>query len=437
MDIPNNTEAEKALLGCILLNNNLLDEIMDTIKTADFYRQSNGIIYSAMVDLHNKNTQIDLVTLGEYLNNTKLVDKAGGLSYVTALGQNLITTLAYKDYVSIIKNKSVKRKLLRAVLKVQEIANSDLETDQVLDKAGQIILSISDTGTDNSVKDAKSLIMETFSEIENECEQNTIHGLQTGFKDLDNKLLGIQNGELVIIAARPAMGKTAFALNIAANLVITQQMPVLFFQLEMSRKAVMKRFISAGAVVEANKIKTGTLTANDWTRMNAFCNKFYNSEFYLADTPCINILKLRSIARREKRLHGIKAIFIDYLQQIDCSNIKTDNKNYQIAEITRQLKQLARELDIPVIVLSQLSRDVEKRQDKHPMLSDLRDSGAIEQDADIVMFLYRDDYYNPDTEQNKNLVEVNIAKHRDGAVATASLYLHKDYLRFQDIIKNS
>ena len=432
--VPNNIEAEKALINCILLDNNLLDEVASIIKASDFYRQGNGIIYSAMIDLHNKNAQIDMVTLGEYLSSKQLLDKAGGILAITEISNIIPSPIGAKNYAEIVRTKSVQRKILKATEVIRSLTLSDKSTDEILDEAEKIIMSISNGISNENIYSIQELLLLAHEDIEQRTQDKTLRGLETGFEDVDNVLKGIQNSDLVIIAARPAMGKTAFALNIATNFA-KKNIPTLFFSLEMSSMSLTERLISSEAIIEADNIKTGNFTDDNWGKLNTFADKVYktNMPLYIADTPGISILKIRSVARRMVKNKGVKAIFIDYLQLIS-SNEKAENRQYEISMISRELKNLARELDIPVIVLSQLSRDVEKRQDKHPILSDLRESGAIEQDADIVMFLYRDDYYNPSTD-GQNIVDISIAKNRKGSIGTPQVFYHKNFLRFQNLAK--
>lgn len=433
--IPINIEAEQAVLGAILISKDTsmaIDEI--NLKIDDFYRPSHKIIYKAMLMLFKANKPIDNLTVIEYLNKTNELEKAGGIACITNLVNCVPSANNIKYYADMVKDTAIRRKYIQASEQIKDIAFTAETIDSAISEAEKLIFDISKEYIyKGDIIEPTDLMIECMQEIEYQYEhnQNGVSGIDTGYTDLNKITGGFQNSDFIIIGARPAMGKTALALSMASK-ITKKNIPVAVFSLEMSKAQLGKRLISGTSCVNSQKISTGRLEDSEWQRIIKASDILSKRPLYIEDSAEINILQLRSKARQLKRQKGIKLIIIDYLQLL-ASERKRDNKVQEVSDISRQLKILAKELNIPVIALAQLSRSVEARQDKRPMLSDLRESGSIEQDADIVMFLYRDEYYKTDT-NNKNLAELMIAKHRNGSTGTVNLYYHSDYCTFDNCI---
>lgn len=439
--LPHNIEAEKALLGAILIAKDktiVIDEVNQIIKSADFYRKSNQIIYLSILDLFNTNKDIDSITLTEKLTNTNKLESIGGIAYITDLANCVPSASNIKSYANIVRENAIKRELINAgqkIIQQAQEADGDVDINIVLDNAEKDILEIAKTtnSTDRIVEPAE-YIMNAFTEIEkryNNRQENKLFGLDTGFSELNRMTGGLQKSDLIILGARPSMGKTAFALNILAN-IARKNIPVAIFSLEMSSEQLTNRLFSLYGLINSNNIRLGKLDTNELERLAVTSSILTGKPLYIDDTANLNISQLRTKARKLKREKNIKLLVIDYLQLMQGSS-KADSRQQEISEISRGLKLLARELDITILALSQLSRAVEMRQDKRPMLSDIRESGAIEQDADIVMFLYRDEYYNANT-NDKGLTELIIAKHRNGAIGTINLKFSKQFCLFENLI---
>lgn len=439
--IPHNVEAEKALLGAILIAKDksiVIDEVNQIIKSTDFYRKANQVIYLAILDLFNMRKDIDSITLTEKLTNTNQLESVGGIAYITDLSNCVPSAVNIKSYANIVRENAIKRELINAgqkIIQQAREADGDVDINLVLDNAEKDILEIAKTAnnTDRIVEPAE-YIMNAFTEIEkryNSSQDGKLFGLDTGFSELNRMTGGLQKSDLIILGARPSMGKTAFALNILANLA-RKNVPVAIFSLEMSSEQLTNRLFSLYGLIDSNSIRLGKLDGNELERLTLTSTILSGKPLYIDDTASLNMSKLRTKARKLKREKDIKLLVIDYLQLMQGSSRKIDRQQ-EISEISRSLKLLARELDITIIALSQLSRAVESRQDKRPMLSDIRESGAIEQDADIVMFLYRDEYYNANT-NDKGLTELIIAKHRNGAIGTVNLKFSKQFCLFENLI---
>lgn len=434
-----NVEAEKSLLGAILISKDTsiaIDETNQVIKYTDFYRKANQDIYLAMNDLANKNILIDSVTLIDRLNAKQKLDSVGGIAYITELNNYIPSAINLKRYADIIKEKAIRRKLVYNLNNISETAkNGDVNINELLDKAEKAILNISNTTTINdTIVEPVDYVMQSFLEIENRYNNRVngkLFGIDTGFKDLNNITGGLQKSDLIILAARPSMGKTAFAVNIALN-ITKKNIPVAIFSLEMSTSQLTTRLFSQRGEINSNNIRNGILDDIDIKKLSTTAGILSDKPLYIDDTAGLTISQLKTKARKLKREKNIQLIIIDYLQLMQSTSNKQYNRQQEISDISRGLKLLARELDITIIALSQLSRAVESRTIKKPMLSDLRESGAIEQDADIVMFLYRDDYYNANS-QVKGLTELIIAKHRNGATGTINLKFNKNYCSFENI----
>lgn len=434
-EIPRNIEAEQAVLGSVLIDDEVLDTVLEILTTEDFYRKSNRIIFETMIGLQNERKSIDSITITDKLLKEKKLAEVGGIAFITALANTVPTTINVMDYAKIVKEKSVLRKVITAAENIiSEAINNDCGIDEFTDKAESLILQATKNSKEQNIISIKEQALEAFAQIEDIHEhKGKLLGLPTGFTDLDKLLSGLKKTDFIIIAARPSMGKTAFALNIASYLAVKKNVPLVFFSLEMSSTQLLQRIFSSYGIIPYENMKTGNLSNAEWDQLIKITDDVAASQLVINDTVGLNVMNIRSIARKLKQEKNIELIIIDYLQLIQST--KRENRNQEISEISRSLKLLAKELDIPIIALSQLSRSVELRQNKKPLLSDLRESGSLEQDADIVMFLYREDYYEPETE-NKNITDVIIAKHRNGPIDTIQVFFHKDYVRFQDLLRN-
>lgn len=418
---PHSVESEQSILGSILLDKEAIITVTETIKPEDFYKEAHKIIYECMMKLNNKNEPIDLITLTEELKKQGHLEDVGGISYITSLSTIVPTTSNVKYYADIVKEKSVLRKLIKVSNDILNLGyDSSIKVEDILEKAEKQIFDISQEKSSEDFQAINSVLMDTYDMIEKlYTNKEDITGITTGFEDLNKKTNGLQRTDLILIAARPAMGKTAFSLNLVQNAALKGDASVAVFSLEMSKEQLVQRMLSAQSHVELKKIKTGSLDENDWPRIIDAMSVLSNANIYIDDTPGIKIGELRSKCRKLKIEKGLDLILIDYLQLMEGDG-GNESRQQEISKISRSLKIIAKELNCPVVALSQLSRAPEQRSDHRPMLSDLRESGAIEQDADIVMFLYRDEYYHPDSER-KNIGEVIIAKNRHGETGSAEL----------------
>ena len=432
---PQNIEAEQAVLGAMLIKKEAIAEVSQLLKPADFYREAHRIVYETMLELFNKNEAVDLITVTEQLRKNDLLEKAGGIAFVTSLANAVPTAANVEYHARIVEEKAQLRNLINSATEIAGMAYeaSDDITD-VMDKSEKMILEVAARQNSGSFVPIKEILMETFSKIEKLYEtKGGITGLPSGFKDLDKLTSGLQPSDLILVAARPSMGKTAFTLNIAQHVAVHENKSVAFFSLEMSKEQLVQRMLCSEGGIDSQRLRVGELEENDWEKLINAADRLSRAPIYIDDTAGITVMELRSKARRLKAEHDLQLIVIDYLQLMQGRSSKnSDNRQQEISEISRSLKALARELNVPVIALSQLSRSVESRQVKKPMLSDLRESGSLEQDADIVMFLYREDYYDPETE-HKNITDVIIAKHRNGPVDTVQLFFHKQFTKFADL----
>ena len=423
---PQNIEAEQAVLGAMLIKKEAIAEVQEILQPDDFYREAHRIVYEAMVQLQNNDEAVDLVTLTEQLRKSEQLDKIGGLAFITQLANAVPTAANVVYHAKIVKEKAELRSLINAATAIASAAYEDnTDVENIMDDAEKKILAVANRQNGGAFESMKSIVMRTFERINVLYEsKGGLTGISSGFKDLDKLTAGLQKSDLILVAARPSMGKTAFTLNIASY-VGTHGGKVAFFSLEMSKEQLMQRMLCAEGGIDATKLRTGQLDTQEWNKLVHVADTLSRAPIYIDDTAGITVMELRSKARRLKAEHGLDLIIIDYLQLMQGRPSKNgDNRQQEISEISRSLKALARELDLPVIALSQLSRSVESRQIKKPMLSDLRESGSLEQDADIVMFLYREDYYDKDTE-NKNITDIIVAKHRNGPVDTISLFFQK------------
>lgn len=435
---PQNIEAEQAVLGAMLIEREAISKVAEFLRPEDCYREAHRLIYNAMLELFNKNDAVDMVTVIEFLRKEDKLEAAGGISYITSLTNSVPTAANVLYHAKIVEEKALLRQLINAATNIASMGYEDSEeVAGILDTAEKTILAVSSRKSGGDFTPIKSIIFDAFSKIESlYASKGSITGLSTGFKDLDKLTSGLQPSDLILIAARPSMGKTAFVLNIAQHVGVKEKQAVAVFSLEMSKEQLVQRMLCAESTIDSQRLRIGQLEDNDWKKLIDGADRLSAAPIFIDDTPGITVMEMRSKCRRIKIEHDLKLIIIDYLQLMQGSSKKggSENRQQEISEISRALKGLAREIGVPVIALSQLSRSVESRQVKKPMLSDLRESGSLEQDADIVAFLYRDDYYNPDSEQ-KNITEVIIAKHRNGPVDTVQLFFHKQFTKFSDLSK--
>ncbi|MCX7780974.1 MAG: replicative DNA helicase [Negativicutes bacterium] len=433
---PQNIEAEQSVLGALMIEREAVTKVTEFLKAADFYREAHRVIFDAILHLYSRNDAIDLITITEYLRKENKLEAAGGISYVAGLANSVPTAANVVYHARIVEEKALLRNLINSATAIAGMGyEASEEVEMILDKAEKMILEVANRKVGQEFTPINKIVLDAFTKIEQlYATKGGITGLPTGFRDLDRLTAGLQPSDLILIAARPSMGKTAFVLNIAQHIAIKEKQPVAFFSLEMSKEQLVQRMLCAEAMIDASRLRIGQLEDKDWTNLIRGADRLSSAPIYIDDTAGINVVELRSKARRLQIEHGLKLIIIDYLQLMQGGGGKSENRQQEISEISRSLKSLARELGVPVIALSQLSRSVEARQVKKPMLSDLRESGSLEQDADIVAFLYREDYYNPDTER-KNITEVIIAKHRNGPVDTVELFFHKQFTKFSDLAK--
>jgi len=431
---PHSEKAEQALLASVLTWPNTLGDLNGLVNADDFYRLRHQSIYSSIMELNDIGETPDLVTLSEHLKTKGTLDSIGGMAFLSELFESAATSANATRYAKIIRERSILRQLGTCGSEMIEASfTSDAEIEQILDSAEKSIFALSQRREKQDYYGMHEMVHDAFDFIDKLYEQKgQISGVPSGFKDVDNLLTGFQKADLVILAARPSMGKTAFCLNMMTNAAIRHKIPVLFFSLEMSRTALVIRMLCAEARVDGNKVRRGFLSENDWPNLTTAASELSKCPLYIDDTPGITIREMRSKARRLSAEKGLGMIVVDYLQLMDGGSAKAQSRNEEISAISRGLKALARELDVPVIALSQLSRAVESRTDKRPMLSDLRDSGAIEQDADVVMFLYRDEYYNKEKSESAGLAELIVGKQRNGPVGTIVLTFIQEYTKFAD-----
>ena len=441
--MPQNIDAEEAILGAILVNPNCMNKIVEYIKPDSFYKPAHRYVYEAMLELYNGKDTIDIVTVSDVLNINQKLELVGGRAFINDLSYKTITTTNVEYYAKIIQEKAIKRSLISAGSDIVSAGYDLNPVEESLEQAEKLIFDIASQKASSSLSPIRNLVYDTYSELEERANnKGKLTGVPTGFYDLDTLTNGLQKSDLIILAARPAMGKTAFALNIVQNVALRANTPVAVFSLEMSKKQLVQRLLASEAEVEAQRLKTGSLNAKDWDKLAQASNNISEAPIYIDDTAGCTITDLRAKCRRlamsEKNL-GL--IVIDYLQLIEGTG--REDRMQQISSISRGLKILAKELDVPIIALSQLSRAVESRNDKRPMLSDLRESGSIEQDADIVMFIYREDYYknaNEDEEAaekaaNKGTATIIVAKHRNGPVDDVHLLFQSGITKFKNQIK--
>ena len=434
---PHDIEAEQAVLGSMLTDKEAVIAAVEVLKEEDFYREDNKTIYRAILNLYNIGEPIDIITLKSELTSMGKFETIGGLEYLADLPEKVPTTANVDKYIKIVEEKSILRNLIKTANDLITLGyDQTQEVEDLMDEAEKKIFNIMQRKNQKGYTPIKDVLVDTFSQLEKLYNQKQyITGVTTGFSDLDYKTAGLHESDLVLVAARPAMGKTAFALNIATNAALKGRTGVAIFSLEMSKEQLVNRILCSEAMVDSNKVRTGKIDEDDWIKLAGALGPLSEANIYIDDTPGISVMEIRAKCRKLKLEKNIGLVVIDYLQLVQASNNKRGSREQEISEISRSLKILAKEINVPVIALSQLSRAPEQRPDHRPMLSDLRESGAIEQDADIVMFLYRDDYYNENSEK-KNIAEVIIAKHRGGSTGTVELLWLGNYTKFVNIEKH-
>lgn len=427
---PQNIEAEQAVLGAILINSDALITAMERISSDDFYRGAHQRIFEAIVELAEDQEPVDLITLTSLLQNKQQLEEIGGVTYLSELANAVPTAANIDYYAAIVEEKSMLRRLIRTATQIvtNGYANEE-DVGSMLSEAEAKILEISQRRSSSGFVVIRDVLMEVFEKVESlYSNKGGATGVPSGFVDLDKMTSGFQRSDLIILAARPSVGKTAFALNVAQNVGVRAKETVAIFSLEMGAAQLVQRMVCAEANVDANRMRTGYLEGDDWEKLTMAIGALSEANIFIDDSAQITVADIRAKCRRLQQEKGLGMILIDYLQLI-AGRGKGDNRQQEVSEISRTLKQIARELNVPVIALSQLSRGVEQRQDKRPMMSDLRESGSIEQDADIVAFLYRDDYYDKESEK-KNIIEIIIAKQRNGPVGTVELAFLKQFNKF-------
>ena len=436
--MPQSIEAEEAVLGAVLVNPLSLGRIVETLKPESFYKPAHRTIYEACLELFKKNDPIDIVTVSQYLMDKDELENVGGRSYINDLALNVVTTANIEYYAKIIREKEIKRALINAGSEIVSDAYENDDTDIALDNAQKRIFNIAAQKDTTDLVCIQDLVVSSYEMIEKRFNnKDELVGVTTGFYDLDNITSGLHKSDLIILAARPAMGKTAFALNLAQNVALKGKKAVAIFSLEMPKQQLVSRMLCAEAEVDSQRVKTGNLQPKDWEKLVEGMTRLSEAKIYIDDAAGATATDVKAKCRRlmmEEKELGL--IVIDYLQLMEGGGNPND-RNQQISQISRSLKGLAKELDVPIIALSQLSRAVESRPDKRPMMSDLRESGAIEQDADIIMFIYRDEYYNRDDVENKGKAEVIIAKHRNGSVGTVELLFQSNITKFKNPTKTT
>ncbi len=430
---PHSDDAERSVLGSVMKNKEALFDVLEILTPDDFYSEIHKEIFSAVRDLNRASSPVDVLTVSEELKKRKTFEMVGGRAYVASLTTMAPSTANASAYAKIIKENAVLRRLIEVSSDIVEKSyRQKTDAAQVLDYAEQGIFDIARMNQKKDFTALKDILWTNMDEIDRMAEQEgRLTGLTTGFADLDARTSGLQKSDLIILAARPSMGKTAFVLNVAQNAAIRGNAKVLIFSLEMSKEQLGQRLLSIDSCVELSKLKTGDLSRGDWEDLNIAIDRLSKAEIYIDDTPGISVLEMKNKCRRLKTEKGLDLVIVDYLQLMSIEG-KTEGRQQEVSTLSRMLKQLAREMECPVIVLSQLSRAVEQRTDHRPQLSDLRESGAIEQDADIVMFLYRDEYYNPETTEKPNTCEVIIAKQRNGPTGSIDLAWLGKYTKFAD-----
>ncbi len=433
---PHSIEAEQSVLGGVLLDNGTWDQVADVLVETDFYRHDHRLIFRAISELFAQSQPVDVVTLAEALDKQGVLDQVGELAYIGMLARNTPSAANILAYAEIVRERSIFRQLIAVGTEISNMAFTPegRSSEEILDEAERKVLEIAEKGAHRGggfiqVKDVLSKVVDRIDTLFE--QDNPITGLSTGFTDFDMQTSGLQPSDLVIVAGRPSMGKTTFAMNIAENAAIKSQKPVAVFSMEMPADALAMRMLSSLGQIDQHRLRTGRLKDDDWPRLTSAIALLNEAPLFIDDTPALTTTELRARARRLKRDHGLNLIVIDYIQLMQGSNKSNENRATEVSEISRSLKALAKELDVPVVALSQLNRSLEQRPNKRPVMSDLRESGAIEQDADLIVFIYRDEVYNEDS-TDKGKAEIIIGKQRNGPIGTVALTFQGQYTRFEN-----
>lgn len=430
---PHNNEAEQAILGSILLNNDTMNQVMDILSPEDFYREAHGALFEGMATLYNRAEPIDIITLSEVLTANGALKTVGGTEYMASLVEAITTSAGSAYYAEIIRNLSVKRQLIRQCATISDLCfQEDKATDNLLEIAEQSIFDIAESQVREGFDSLNDVIKGSFKKLESTAAHDGyVTGVPTGFERFDRLTAGLQPSDLIIIAGRPSMGKTALALNIGYNAAQKTQKGVAVFSLEMSKEQLGLRLLGFDSGINATKLRTGDLRDEDWPRLTESANRLSESPIFIDDSSAISVLEMKAKCRRLKKRHELILVIVDYMQLIQ-GRASAESRQLEMSEISRSLKALAKDLDVPVIALSQLNRKVEDRPNKRPQLSDLRESGAIEQDADVIAFIYRDEVYNPRSEENQNIAEIILGKQRNGPTGYFKLTFQKELTRFRN-----
>ena len=434
---PQAVEAEESVLGAILLDADAIIKVADILSVDDFYRPEHRAIYGAIIVLYEKRMPLDVVTLTDELERAKQLKAIGGASVIATLTSRVPTAAHAIHYAQIIHEKAVLRRIIHAASAITELGfKEDKPVDEIVDECERLIFKVAENSIRQDFEPVKDILIRSFERIDElHRDRGKTRGVPTGFRDLDNLLSGMQQSDLIIIAARPSMGKTSFALNIGQYAAVQKKLPVGFFSLEQSKDQLIDRLVAGEAGVDSWKLRTGNLANEDFERLNYAMGVLADAPLFIDDAPNMTVMEVRTKARRLQAEHGLSMIVIDYLQLMQGRQSKDNNRVQEISDISRGLKGIARELNIPVIALSQLSRAVEQRPNHVPLLSDLRESGSIEQDADVVMFIYREDYYDKDTER-KNIAEIHVRKHRNGPTGQVDLFFMPEQTKFRTLEKH-
>ena len=432
---PQNIEAEMAVLGSLLIDEAAVSAAIEFLDVDSFYKDIHRRIFEAILDLYNANKAIDLITLTDELKRKSMLEEIGGVSFLTALANSVPTAANINHYISIVKEKSTLRALITNSTRiVSSCYEGEGNIDEIVDNAEKLIFEVRDRRPRANFFHLKEIIKDSIEKIDMLYQKKShVTGIPTGFIDFDLKTAGLQPSDFIVIAGRPSMGKSALAISIAEYASVAEKVPLVIFSLEMSKEQLVQRMLCAHARVDAHKVRTGYLAPSDWPRLTAAAGKLSEAPIFIDDTPAISVMELRAKARRFKAQQDIQLIILDYMQLMRGSG-NPDSRQQEISDISRALKELARELRVPVVAISQLSRAVESRADHRPQLSDLRESGAIEQDADVVVLILREDYYNP-TSDNQGMAEIIIAKQRNGPVGSLRLAFIKEYTRFENLAR--
>jgi len=431
---PQNIEAEQSVLGSILLENEALPKALEILKPDDFYREIHRQIYRVMIELFEKNEPPDLITLTELLKRKSKLEEIGGASYLADLAEKMPTAANIEYYARIVRQKAILRNLIHSATEIASKATTAQEdVEDILDFSEKTIFSIAESQIKPSFYPLKEILKSTFKDIEKLYEKKQlVTGVPSGFYDLDAMTSGFQPSDFIIVAGRPSMGKTAFCLNVAQHAAGETKIPIAIFSLEMSKEQLSLRMLCSEARVDNHKLRSGFIAESEWGKLAMAAGKLAETVIFIDDTPGITVFEMRAKARRLKAEHGLGLVIVDYLQLMSGSRTRSDSREQEISEISRSLKALAKELNVPVIALSQLNRRVEDRVDKRPHMADLRESGAIEQDADVIIFIYREEVYHPDSEEAKGKAEVIIGKQRNGPTGEVRLAFRNEYTRFEN-----